>query len=176
MPDDVVTLARFTSQGVVGSLYGRDPEVIARYLADGLVRHAGWEIVYTVGFAPGTSRPLLVLSPMVARTLARTGLSKADLRALLFQHARVPASRMRDYYGLFTSLVPGSPPVEELARRGKADAIFAEGSDPARLVPIVARPEHIQIVVSGDPLRSNAAVLGSNGMHGFPTSKRVRWG
>jgi hypothetical protein len=43
-----------------------------------------------------------------------------------------------------------------------------------RLVPIVERPEDILVVVSGDPLRSNACVFGSNGMHGFPTSRRVR--
>jgi hypothetical protein len=32
------------------------------------------------------------------------------------------------------------------------------------------------VVVSGDPRRSNAYAFGHNGMHGFPTSKRVRMG
>jgi hypothetical protein len=41
-------------------------------------------------------------------------------------------------------------------------------------VPIVERVEHILIVVSGDPYRSNAMVFGSNGLHGFPTSREIR--
>jgi len=30
------------------------------------------------------------------------------------------------------------------------------------------------IAVSGDPLRTNACVFVSNGMHGYPTTKRIR--
>jgi len=170
--ESVVTVGRFTGGGVVGSIYGRDPETILAYLADGLVRHTGWEAVFTVGFAPGTYRPLLVLSPMVARTLARAGLGKADVREGLFRHARMPASKMERYIGAWSNLVPGRRTLNQLVRDGEADPSFA-GDDPDRPVPIVVRPDHILLVVSGDPLRSNAYVMGSNGMHGFPTSKRI---
>jgi hypothetical protein len=172
--EDVVTIARFTGDTTVGSIYGRDPRSIARYLADGLVRQSGWELIYTVGFANGTHRPLVVLSPMVAKTLARTGVGKTELKQLLFEYARIPARKMETYIGNWTNLVPGRPTLRDLVQTGRASAQFALGDDPERLVPNVERQEDIQVEVSGDPLRSNACVFGSNGMHGYPTSRRVR--
>ena len=172
---DVVTVARFTAGGTVGSIFGSDPEEIARYLADGLVRQSSWELVFTVGFARGTYRPLLIVSPMVARTLRNAGVSKHDLRRMLYQHARLPAWKMERYIGLWSNLVPGRPTLRELVDAGTAAAHFAESDDPDRLVPIVERPEDILLVLSGDPLRSNAYAFASNGMHGFPTSRRIRF-
>jgi hypothetical protein len=171
----VATLGRFTSSGVVGSIYGRDPVQIARYLADGLVRQSSWELVFTVGFARGTHRPLLVLSPMVARTLARSGTTKQELRRLLYEHARLPARQIETYIGAWSNLVPGRPTLRQLVENGTAAPHFAEGDDPERLVPIVEQPEDFLLVLSGDPLRSNAVAFGSNGMHGFPTSRRIRF-
>ena len=172
--ENVVTLGRFTSGGGIGSIFGNDPEEIARYLADGLVRHTSWELVFTVGFAPGTYRPLLVVSPLVAKTLMRGGMSKKDLRENLFDYARMPASKFETYVGLWTNFLPGRPTLRQLVDDGTAAAHFAESDDPDRLVPIVEKPEDILLVVSGDPLRSNAYAFASNGMHGFPTSKRIR--
>ncbi len=171
---DLVTVLRLTGGGVVGSIYGRDPEPILAYLADGLVRQASWELVFTVGFAAGTYRPLLVLSPMVAKTLTAAGLSKDDVRQGLFRLARLPARKLETYIGPWTNLVPGRPSLAELVARGAAAPHFAESDDPERLVPLVERPEHILLVVAGDPLRSNAAAFAGNGMHGFPTSKVIR--
>ena len=171
---NIVTIGRFTSSGLVGSIYGNDPGRIARYLADGLVRQSGWELVFTVGFARGIYRPLLVLSPMVAKTLARSGTTKQKLRSLLFQYARLPASKLESYIGAWSNLVPGNQSLHQLVEAGTAAPQYAESDDPERLVPIVEKPEHILLVLSGDPLRSNACVFASNGMHGFPTSKRIR--
>lgn len=173
--DDIVTVGRFTGSSVVGSIYGSDPQEIARYLANGLVRQSGWELVFTVGFARGTYRPLLVVSPMVARTLARAGVGKKELRALLYRHARLPARQMEHLIGTWSNLVPGRPALADLVAAGSAAPQFAESDDPDRLVPIVERPEDILLVLSGDPLRSNAVAFASNGMHGFPTSKKVRF-
>lgn len=172
--DNVVTLARFTGGGVVGSIFGDTPDQIAPYLGDGLVRQASWEYGFTVGFAPGTYRPLLVLSPIVAKTLADAGLSKDEAKALLFEHARLPARKLETYIGAWSNLVPGRQTLEALVAAGKAAPDFAISADPERLVPIVARAEDIMLVVSGDPLRNNAYAFASNGMHGYPTSKRIR--
>ena len=171
---NIVTIGRFTGSGVVGSIYGNDPDTIARYLADGLVRQSGWELVFTVGFSLGLYRPLLVLSPMVAKTLARSGTTKQQLRSLLFRYARLPASKLESYIGTWSNLVSGNRSLAQLVEAGKAAPQYAESDDPERLVPIVEKPEHILLVLSGDPLRSNACVFASNGMHGFPTSKRIR--
>ena len=60
-------------------------------------------------------------------------------------------------------------------QEGRAAPVFAEGSDPERLVPVVASADDFLIVVSGDPMRSNAYAFASNGMHGYPTSRVVRF-
>ena len=169
----VVTLSRFTSGGTIGSIYGDDPERIAAYLADGLTRHTSWELIFTVGFAPGTYAPMLVLSPMVAKTLVRAGWTKADLRERLFALARMPAHKFEAYIGEWTNFVPGRPTLCDLVARGEAAQVFAQSEDPERMVPIVATADDFMIVVSGDPMRSNAYALASNGMHGFPTSRVI---
>jgi hypothetical protein len=174
--ESAVTMARYTGGGVVGSIYGRTAAEIVPYLADGLVRQASWELAFTVGFAPGTYRPLLVLSPLVATTLARDGVGKTNLQVLLHRHARIPARKMEAYIGAWSNLVPGRSTLAQLVEAGQADPIYAESDDPDRLVPIAVRPEDFMVVVSGDPRRSNAYAFGHNGMHGFPTSKRVRMG
>jgi len=171
--DTTVTVARYTGGGVVGSIYGRTAAEIVPYLADGLVRQMSWEYAFTVGFAAGTIRPLLVLSPLVANTLARDGTDKEGLQRLLFDQARLPAHKLETYVGPWCNLVPGRPSLNDLVDRGLASPAYA-GSDPDRLVPIAARPEDFMIVVSGDPLRSNAYAFGHNGMHGFPTTRAVR--
>ena len=172
--ENVVTVGRFTSGGGIGSIFGNNPMEIVRYLADGLVRQTSWELVFTVGFAPGTYRPLLVLSPLVAKTLMSGGMSKEDLQKHLFEHGRMPASKFESYVGLWTNFLPGRPTLRQLVDAGTAASHFAESDDPNRLVPIVEKPEDILLVVSGDPFRSNAYAFASNGMHGFPTSKRIR--
>ena len=110
----------------------------------------------------------------MAKTLARAGVDKSGLRQLLFRHARLPARQMERYIGTWSNLVPGRPTLRQLAAGGTAADLFAESDDPDRLVPIVERPDDILLVLSGDPLRSNAVALASNGMHGFPVSRRVR--
>jgi hypothetical protein len=143
------------------------------YLADGLVRHVGWEVIFTVGMAVGAQKPLLILSPILAETLARAGLAKSDVQELLWRDARIPAREFERLIGPWTNLAPGHPRLVDLVARGRADRVFAESDDPERLVPIVARPADITIAVSGDPLRTNAYVFGHNGILGYPTSKLV---
>jgi hypothetical protein len=68
---------------------------------------------------------------------------------------------------------PGFPRLSDLARRGELPPVYGESEDPERLVPILARPVDLMIAVSGDPLRTNCTLV-SNGMHGYPTTKRIR--
>jgi hypothetical protein len=172
--DSAVTISRFTGGTVLASVFGTAPEQMIPYLADGLARVVAWEVMFTVGMALGAQRPLLVLSPILAQTLARAGLTKQDVQRRLFEHARIPAWKFERYIGEWTNLVPGRPTLAELVKRGRAAAVFAESDDPARLVPVVARAEDIMIAVSGDPLRTNAYVFAHNGILGFPTTKPVR--
>lgn len=171
--DDVVTISRYTGGGVLASVYGQTPEQLVDYLADGLTKIGGWEYVFTVGVAANTYRPLLLLTPILAETIAAAGWSRADLKRALWERARIPARRFEQYLGAWTNLVPGRRTLEDLVNLRKADPIFKRSTDPDRLVPIVVDPEHIQLAVTGDPLRTNAYVFAHNGMLGFPTAKAV---
>ncbi len=171
--ENAVTISRFTGGDVIVSAFGSSAEEILPYLADGVLKQHGWQVVFTVGLAGGTLRPLLVLSPVLAETIARSGFSKRDVKQYLFDHARMPAEKFERYMGDYTNLVPGRRKLHDLAQAGKAPPVFGESDDPARLVPIVSDPDHFMIAVAGDPLRTNAYAFSHNGRLGFPTAKRI---
>jgi hypothetical protein len=172
--ENVVTISRYTGGGVVTSVFGQTPEDMVDYLADGLAKIGGWEYVFTIGVAGGTYRPLLLLSPVLAETIASVGWSRSDLKRALWERARIPAGRFEQYLGGWTNLVPGRRRLVDFVNTRRAPAVFAESDDPDRLVPITTDPEDIQIAVTGDPMRTNAYVFAHNGMLGYPTAKRVR--
>ena len=172
--DSAVTISRFTGGTVLASVFGTRPEEMIPYLADGIARLVAWEVIFTVGMSVGAQRPLLVLSPILAQTLARAGLGKQDVQRQLFEHARIPASRFERYMSGWTNLLPGRPTLRDLVKRGRAAPVFAESDDPDRLVPVVEKAEDIMIAVSGDPLRTNAYVFAHNGILGYTTTKPVR--
>ena len=171
--ENAVTISRYTGGNVVVSVFGTDAEHCLPYLADALVKHTGWELVFTLGMAEGTYCPLLVLSPLIAKTIAKSGMSKADVQQWLYENARMPAWKFEKYISGWTNLVPGNRSLVDLVRLGKAPPEFAESEDPDRLVPIVLAPEDFMIAVSGDPLRSNCYVFIHNGMLGYPTCKTI---
>ncbi len=170
---NAVTISRYTGGAVIVSVFGTEPDQMIPYLADALTKQTGWELIFTVGLATGTQKPLLVLTPIVAETLARAGLSKQDLQRSLYEQARLPASKFELYISGWTNLVPGNPRLLDLVREGSAPAVFGESDDPDRLVPIVCEPEDIMIAVSGDPLRTNAYSFVQNGMLGATTTKPI---
>jgi len=170
---NAVTISRFTGAHVIASVFGRDAQECVPYLADALTSCTGWELIFTVGLATGTYRPLLVLSPIIATTIAKSGVSKEGLQEMLFQQARIPANLFEKYISGWTNIVPGRRSLYDMARLGKVPKLYGQSRDPQRLVPIVLKPEHIMIAVSGDPWRTNCFVMAHNGMLGFPTSKSI---
>lgn len=171
---NAVAISRYTGGKVVASVYGKSADECLPYLADALVGISSWELIFTAGMTSGKYKPLLVLSPIIARTIAKSGLTKAQVQQRLFELARLPARRFEQYMGEFTNFVPGKRKLFELAMLGKAAKVFGGARDPERPVPIVARPEDIQIAVSGDPLRTNCYVMSHNGFLGFPVAREVR--
>jgi hypothetical protein len=171
--ESAVTVGRYTTEALIGSAFAADPARLLAYLADGLVKHVGWEFVFTISWG-SSLRPLLILTPILAEALARAGLSKAAVKRELFARARLPARQVERYVGDWTNIVPGRPRLVDLVGRGELAPVYGESEDPERLVPIVAEADHLMIAVSGDPLRTNACTLVSNGMHGYPTTKPVR--
>jgi hypothetical protein len=171
--DNTVTISRFSGGGVASSIAGSTPERLLRMVADGLVRQTFWQICFTMGVGYGTLRPLALMSPIIAHAIAAAGWSKQDVKNYLFEHARMPAW---EFERLLRDWV--DKPIwnlQEEARLGNIPAdIFAASDDPNRLVPIVWEPNHIMLVVTGDPARNSCYVFGQNGQLGFPVTKRIR--
>ncbi len=171
--DDALTMARFNSGAIIGSVFGATPGEILPYLGDGLARIAGWDLTHVHGLGHHQFRPLLVLSPILARTFAEAGWSKDDVRTGLFRHARITARRFEQLIGRWSNLTPGRPRLTDLVAAGHLPSAFAEGDDPARLVPIVTDPSKIMVAVAGDPNRTNAYALANDGPHGDWTARPI---
>jgi hypothetical protein len=170
--DNTVAITRMTGGGVLASVTGARPEQMLPYIADGLAKQTGWEIVFTVGgLTFGTLRPAVVLTPILAETIARNGWSKDDVKRYLYDHARLPAWKVEKYTEEWADF-----PITSLKHQvnlGRLPKAFAESDDPNRMVPIVTHPDEFMVLVSGDPLRTNAYVFAHNGYLGFPTAKKI---
>lgn len=171
---NAITISRYTGGNVIVSVFGNSAEQVLPYLADSLVKHTGWELCFTVGLATGTYQPLLVLSPVIAQVLAKSGLSKKDVREWLYDNARMTAEKFERYIADYTNLVPGGRSLFEMAKLGEAPKVFGASDDPQRLVPVVCEPEDILIAISGDPLRTNCYLFVHNGMLGYTTTRGIK--
>jgi hypothetical protein len=171
--DNTVTISRMTSGGVIVSVTGSKPEQMMPYLADGVAKETSWEIVFTVGgLTFGTLRPVLILTPILAQTIARAGWSKDDVKRYLYNHARQPAWRVEAFTETWADF-----PIVSLKHQvnlGRLPKDFAVSDDPKRMVPIVFQPDDFMVLVSGDPLRTNAYTFAHNGYLGFPTAKKIK--
>ncbi len=170
---DALTMARMNSGAIIGSVFGSSPEEIVPYLGDGVARIAGWDLTHVYGLGHAQFRPLLVLSPILARTFANAGWSKADVRRALFDHARIPAWRFEKLIGEWSNLSAGRPVLSDLVAAGHLPDAFAASDDPNRLVPVVTEPQKFVIAVSGDPNRTNAYAFSNDGPHGDYTARPV---
>lgn len=170
--DNTVTITRMTGGDVMPSVTGATPELLMPYLADGVAKETGWEIAFTVGgLTHGTLRPALVISPILAETIAKAGWTKARVKRYLYDHARMPAWRAEVLMERWTEFKITS--LKHQVNLGKLSRDFAENDDPDRMVPIVAHPDDFMVLVSGDPLRTNAYAFAHNGYLGFPVAKKI---
>lgn len=171
--DSVVTIARYSGGDVLPNVSGSRPDEIAAVLAGALRKVITWQVRYTLGFADGMLRPLLLVTPILARALATGGWSKADLKRYLFRHCRMTAADFERHLAFGGDTRQAIWTISEHVRMGKAPACFLESDDPQRLVPIVYDPDDFMIAVTGDPLRTNAYAFAPTGILGYPTSRRV---
>ena len=114
--------------------------------------------------------PLLVLGPSVARIIARDGLNKGDIRAFLYENAKVSAEDVEKYawHGGHTTYS-----LRALVEEGAIPDEYARSSDPKRPVRVFVRPEMIGIVVAGDPGRNQSKGYVNNHIQGAPVTKRI---
>lgn len=170
--DNTVTITRLTGGDVMPSVTGATPERLMPYLADGVAKETGWEIAFTQGgLTHGTLRPVLIISPILAETIAKAGWSKKDVKQYLYDHARMAAWRVEEYAERWTEFKIGS--LKHQVMLGNLPRDFAESDNPQRMVPIVVDPDDFMVLVSGDPLRTNAYAFSHNGYLGFPTARKI---
>ena len=169
--DNTVTVSRYTGGGSLSSVSGSTPEELLPYLADSVQRFNNWQVTFTTSHGMGSLRPLVVITPIIAEQLAKSGWSKLDVKKYLYEHARRPAHdferQLRDWN------IRGVWDLKDDVTNGRIPKAFLESDDPNRLVPIVWKPEDYMIAVTGDPLRNNAYVFAHNGFLGYPTGKKI---
>jgi hypothetical protein len=173
--ENVVTISRFSGGDTIANAAGRSAERIMPYVADAVLRaNLGWHLTFVCGMVVGTLRPLVVLSPLIASTIAKSGWSKRDVREYLFEHVRLPAHEFEKH--LFQFLAGSKAPtntLEERVRKGEIPEIFCESPDPNRMVPIVLSPDDFMVAVSGDPGRDNGYAFSDNGFIGAPAARKI---
>lgn len=118
----------------------------------------------------GKFYPLLVISPSVARTIAREGLTKEDIKRYLFDNAKVSAKSMERlaWQGGITAF-----DLRKMVEEKQIPEKYYESNDPERMVPVFLKPEWIGVVVSGDPGRNRSRGYVQNHEQGPPVSKRI---
>jgi hypothetical protein len=115
--------------------------------------------------------PLLVISPSIARVLAKDGLKKRDVQQYLYDHSKVSVASMERlaWQGGFTSFS-----LRRMVDENLISPLYCESDDPERMVPVFLKPEWIGIVVSGDSGRNRSRGYVQNHEQGPPVSKRIQ--
>ncbi len=169
---NAVAIARYTGGNHISSVSGSTPEQLLPYVADAMVRQYSWQLMFTVGQGMGTLRPLMLISPIIAETIAGWGWSKQDLKQYLYDHARISAEQFSRILRDWTM-----KPIWDLKEEhmlGRIPKVFHESDDPQRLVPIVWEPDDFMFAVTGDLMRNSVYIFAHNGVLGYPTGKAIR--
>ncbi len=169
---NALSVGRYTGGNHISSVSGATPEELLPYIADAVLRQYSWQIMFSVGQGYDTLRPLLLLSPIIAETIAAGGWSKQKFREELFKQARMPAREFERILRDWTQKPTWN--LTEEHKAGRIPEIFHESDNPDRLVPLVWRPEDFQVVVTGDLGRNSIYVFAHNGVLGFPVAKKIQ--
>lgn len=134
-------------------------------------------------------RPLIVLTPTIIDSLVHESMTKADVKEHMFKNTRFRLSNLggrlterfakgiedgnwpeflgtKEQYGKFEVT-----PIGSLAFYDESGNYTDDGDQ--RFVRMLAEPDDIQLVVSGDPGRDHMIIGAENGFMGWPTSKKI---
>jgi hypothetical protein len=119
----------------------------------------------------GKFYPLIVISPSVARAIAKEGFTKKDIKQYLYDHSRVTAESMERlaWQGGFTAFN-----LRRMVEDGLISEMYHESDKPDRLVPVFLKPEWIGIIISGDSGRNRSRGYVQNHEQGPPVSKKIQ--
>ncbi len=169
---NALSVGRYTGGNHISSVSGATPEALLPYMADAVVKQYSWQIMFSVGQGYDTLRPLLLISPILAETIAAGGWSKQKLKEALFAQARIPAHQFERILRDWTQKPTWNLAEEHLA--GRIPVVFHESDDMDRMVPLVWRADDFMIVVTGDLGRNSCYVFAHNGVLGFPVGKEIK--
>jgi len=169
---NAVAVARYTGGNHISSVSGATPEALLPYIADAVLKQYSWQIMFSVCQHSSTLRPLILLSPILAETIAAGGWSKQEFKQRLFDTVRLPARELEKILRDWTQKPIWNLAAEHMA--GHLPDVFHESDDPNRMVPIVWRAEDYMIAVTGDLGRNSCYVFAHNGVFGFPVAKEVK--
>ncbi len=141
-----------------------------RVIAREMVRELGGNLLVAMEHFGEDTSPVLGLTPLVAGILFKAGFSKLDVKRWLFDHALVSARLFDEQL----ARIEQGYDLHEAVRRGSLDKRFALSKDPERLVPVLRRPEELQIVVCGAPNRNRSFFAGQFGKYGGDISREIR--
>jgi hypothetical protein len=129
---------------------------------------AGWA---HTGLKKGKNFPLLIVSPGVAKIMAREGMSKRDVQQYIFDHSKIAVRTLNRHAW---ELGYTEYDLQQLHGEGMVSSAYVMSDDADRKVPVFVRPEWIGIVLSGDPGRNQSKGYVQNQSHGYPTGKKIR--
>ena len=112
--------------------------------------------------------PQLVLSPVIARTLAGAGYTKRDVQQYIFEHSKVPASEFDSWLAF-----QGHTDACSCVKKGLLPTQFCESEDPQRMLPLYHAPQELQVIVAGTPERNRFFVSQQVGRQGLATSRKI---
>lgn len=112
--------------------------------------------------------PLLVVSPVIARTLAEGGYSKKAVQQYIYEHSLATAIEFDAWLAF-----QGLPGICDCVGKGLLPAHFCESDDPQRRLPLFHAAEELQIIVAGTAERNRFFVAQQVGRQGLATSKKV---
>jgi hypothetical protein len=172
-PDDsTVMISRHTGGNHISSVSGATAEELMPYVSDAMVKQYSWQIMFSVGQGLDSLRPQILMSPIIAETIAASGWSKRDFQKQLFERARIPAHQLERILRDWTQKPSWN--LAEQHNAGLIPKVYHESDDPNRLVPLVWRPEDYLICVTGDLTRNSIYIFAHNGVLGFPTCKKIQ--
>jgi hypothetical protein len=167
--DNVVTIARMMGGDLIISVEGATAEkLLSPRIVNRLTTLIEWQVMFTANMDKGwacSETPLLLLTPVLAETIAKSGWSKEDVQKYLFEKARVSAT---------SNPWMGRVDLCKAVSEGTLPKVFCESTDPKRMVPVVCSPKDILVGVTGDPLRTNAYLFTQNGFMGYVTSRAIK--
>ena len=118
----------------------------------------------------GKFYPMIVVSPGVARFIAKEGMTQEDIKQYLYTNTKVSVKSMERI-----ALQGGMPTLDlcKLVSDGVLPKEYCESTDSGRMVPVFIRPDWIGVVVSGDPGRTRCRGYAQNHEQGPPVSKKI---